>query len=161
MLNNDYKDMLRALSGHDVKFMLVGGYAFSAHGHPRGTLDIDFFIEATPENAGALHRALTEFGAPLASLGVSASDFTRENFIYQIGVPPRRIDIINKIDGVEFSDAYPRSVETELDGIKLRVISLEDLLANKKAAGRPKDLVDVATIEHMMAQNKKHRKETP
>ena len=150
MLNSDYKDMLRVLSGHNVRFMLVGGYAFSAHGHPRGTLDIDFFIEATQENAEALWRALTEFGAPLASIGVSASDFARENFIYQVGVQPRRIDIITKIDGVEFPDAYARSVEAELDGIKLRVISLEDLLANKKAAGRPKDLVDVTAIEHMI-----------
>jgi len=155
MLNNDYKDMLRALSDHKVKFMLVGGYAFSAHGHPRGTLDIDFFFEATQENAEALHRALKEFGAPVESMGVSASDFTRDHFIYQVGVQPRRIDFINKIDGVEFSEAYPRSVETDLDGITLRVISLEDLLANKKAAGRPKDLVDVTTIEHMMSQNKK------
>ena len=147
--------MLRVLSDHNVKFMLVGGYAFSAYGHPRGTLDIDFFIEATQENADALYRALTEFGAPLKTIGVSASDFTKESFIYQIGVQPRRIDIINKITGVAFREAYRRSVEVELDGIKLRVISLEDLLANKKAAGRPKDLVDVTTIEHMMVQNQK------
>ena len=155
MLNNDYKDMLRALSLHKVRFMLVGGYAFAAHGHPRGTLDIDFFVEATRENADALFRALAEYGAPLASSGVSASDFTRENFVYQIGVQPLRIDVINKIDGVDFAGAYQNSVETELDGIKLRVISLEDLLANKKAAGRPKDLADVDVIEHMLKQKEK------
>jgi len=154
MLNDDYKDMLRMLSDHKVRFMLVGGYAFSAHGHPRGTLDIDFFIEPTLENAEALYRALTAFGAPLKSIGVSAADFTKDDFIYQIGVQPRRIDIINKISGVPFSGAYQRSVEAELDGIKLRVISLEDLLANKKAAGRPKDLVDVTTIEHLMNEKK-------
>jgi len=133
--------------------MVVGGYAFTAYGHPRATLDFDLFVEASPGNADAIFKALAEFGAPLESLKIKASDFTHEGSIIQLGVQPCRIDIITKIDGVSFADAYTRSVEGEIDGVPVRVISLEDLLANKKAAGRLKDLGDIVTIEHMM---KKH-----
>jgi len=130
--------------------MVVGGYAFSAYGHPRATLDFDLFVEASQENADAIFKALADFGAPLESLRIKVSDFAHEGSIIQIGVPPCRIDIITKIDGVGFADAYERSVKGEIDGVPVRVISLEDLLTNKKAAGRPKDLGDIATIEHMM-----------
>ena len=148
MLNEDYKDMLQSLQAEGVKFMLVGGYAMAAHGHPRSTLDIDFWVMASPENAKAIMRALKRFGAPLRN--VCESDFKTEGTILQIGVVPRRIDIITKIDGVSFVDAWPRAVPVELDGCHISVISLEDLLANKSASGRLKDLADVATLEHMM-----------
>jgi len=130
--------------------MLVGGYALGAHGHPRATLDFDLFVEASPENADALYKALADYGAPLKSDGVTPSDFANEGTVYQIGVQPCRVDIITKISGVNFADAYKRSVEGNINGVPVRVISLGDLLVNKKAAGRPKDIVDVETIEHMM-----------
>jgi len=133
--------------------MLVGGYALGAHGQPRATLDFDLFVEASQENADAIFKALADFGAPLKSDGVTPSDFATEGTIYQIGVQPCRIDIITKISGVSFADAYQRSVESSINGVPVRVISLEDLLTNKKAAGRLKDLGDIVTIEHMM---KKH-----
>ena len=155
-LSNDYREILCGLSNLKVKYMVVGGYAFAAYGHPRATLDLDIFVEATRGNADLIYKALAEFGAPLKSINVSASDFISEGTIIQIGVQPQRIDIISRIDGVNFADAYSRAVECEIDGLPVRVISLEDLLANKKAAGRPKDLADVITIEHMLAD--KNRK---
>jgi len=148
MLNEDYKDMLQSLQKEGVKFLLVGGYALAAHGHPRSTMDIDFWVMTSAENAKAVMRALKRFGAPLQN--VSESDFETEGTILQIGVIPRRIDIITKIDGVRFEDAWPRAVSVELDGCRIPVISLEDLLANKCASGRLKDLADVATLEHTM-----------
>ena len=150
MLNNDYRDILRILSEEQVKFLLVGGYALAAHGHPRSTLGIDFFVMASEENAEAVIRALKRFGAPLQ--GVSIEDFKKEGTIFQIGVAPWRIDIITKIDGVTFADAWPRAVVMEWEGVRLRVLSLEDLLANKRASGRPKDLADVQFLERLIGQ---------
>jgi predicted nucleotidyltransferase len=149
MISSDYKDMLLALSAENVKFMLVGGYALAAHGHPRFTMDIDLFVMASPENASAVIRALKRFGAPL--MGVSAADFEKEGDVFQIGVAPMRIDIITRIAGVSFADAYPRAVVTEWEGIRVHVLSLQDLLANKRASGRIKDLADVQLLERLLA----------
>ena len=149
MLNNDYKDMLHALSGEGVKFILVGGYAISAHGWPRTTLDIDFWILASPENAAAVIRALKTFGAPLAD--VSAADFEKAGTIFQIGVAPCRIDILTQIDGVDFEEAWPRAVVKTWEGIDVRVLSLQDLLANKRASNRLKDLADVELLEQLVS----------
>ena len=148
MLNSDYSDMLFALSEAKVKFILIGGYAFSAHGYPRTTLDIDFWVLASPENADAVIRALNRFGAPL--MGVTEADFEKEGAIFQIGVVPRRIDIITKIDGVSFADAYPRALVTEWEGVMVHVLSLQDLLANKRASGRTKDLADIELLERLI-----------
>lgn len=150
MLNSDYSDMLRTLSECDVKFILVGGYALGALGYPRATLDIDFWVMASPENAAAVLRALKHFGAPLSN--ISETDLVTEGTIFQIGVVPRRINIITKIDGVSFADAYPRAEIVELEGIPVRVLSLQDLLANKRASGRPKDLWDVQLLERLVAE---------
>jgi hypothetical protein len=129
--------------------MLVGGYALAAHGHPRFTMDIDLFVMASPENASAVIRALKRFGAPL--MGVSAADFEKEGDVFQIGVAPMRIDIITRIAGVSFADAYPRAVVTEWEGIRVHVLSLQDLLANKRASDRIKDLADVQLLERLLA----------
>ena len=149
MLNSDYSDMLRALSACDVKFMLVGDYALGALGYPRATLDIDLWVMPSPENAVAVMRALKLFGAPMAD--ISEADFISEGTIFQIGVAPRRIDIITKIDGVAFEDAFRRAKVVELAGASVRVLSLEDLLANKRASGRLKDLADVELLERLLA----------
>ena len=150
MLNSHYSDMLHALSGRDVKYMLVGGYALAAYGHPRVTLDFDLFVEASPANAEKLYAALADFGAPLAFGNVTPLDFAKNGTIYQIGVEPCRIDIINEIAGVCFSDAYLRARIIDFNGLPVRVISPEDLLTNKKAAGRHKDLADVEILEKML-----------
>lgn len=150
MISSDYKDMLLALLAEDVKFILVGGYALAAHGYPRFTLDIDFFVLASPDNARAVIRALRRFGAPLS--GVSEADFEKEGIVFQVGVAPLRIDIITQISGVAFSDAWPRAAVMEWEGLSIRVLSVLDLLANKRASGRPKDLLDVQLLERLIAE---------
>jgi hypothetical protein len=150
MISSDYKDMLLALLAEDVKFILVGGYALAAHGYPRFTLDIDFFVLASPDNARAVIRALRRFGAPLS--GVSEADFEKEGIVFQVGVAPLRIDIITQISGVAFSDAWPRCAVMEWEGLSIRVLSVLDLLANKRASGRPKDLLDVQLLERLIAE---------
>lgn len=144
MLNSDYREMLQCLADERVKFLVVGAYALAVHGYPRATKDIDFFVWANPDNAASLFRALSRFGAPLKDL--SAADFASEGAVYQIGVGPRRIDIITRIDGVKFEDAYARRVTVQREGIEFPVISRDDLIANKRASGRAQDLADVERL---------------
>jgi len=144
MLNKDYREMLQYLSDEGVRFLLVGAYALAAHGFPRATRDIDFFVWANPENAASLVRALERFGAPLVN--VSAADFASEGTVFQIGVGPRRIDILTRIDGVTFQEAYARRSTIRLEGMDVPVISREDLIANKRATGRTQDLADVERL---------------
>jgi predicted nucleotidyltransferase len=145
MLNEDYKDMLRALCAEKVKFLLVGAYALAAHGYPRATMDIDFWVMPSPENATAVIRALKRFGAPLQNL--KKSDFQIEGVIFQIGVAPRRIDIITAVDGLKFEDAFAHSTPVEIEGLEIHVPSIPDLIINKRASGRTKDLADVEMLE--------------
>lgn len=145
MLNSDYKDMLCALSGERVKFLLVGAYAMAVHGYPRATMDIDFWVLPSPENAEAIMRALKRFGAPVENL--TCQDFQTEDLVFQIGVAPRRIDIITTASGLQFDEAYKRSISMDLDGIKLRIPCLEDLIQNKLTTGRTKDLADAEAME--------------
>ena len=144
MLNKDYKEMLQCLSDEGVKYLVVGAYALAVHGFPRATKDIDFFVWANQENATSLLRALKRFGAPLTDL--KAADFASEEAVLQIGVWPRRIDIITRIDGVKFEDAYARRLTIRLEGMELPVISRDDLIANKRASGRAQDLADLERL---------------
>jgi predicted nucleotidyltransferase len=144
MLNKDYKDMLQCLLEEIVRFLLVGAYAVAAHGHPRATKDIDFFVRAAPDNAPNLMKALRRFGASLAD--VSEADFSSEGIIFQIGNSPRRIDIITRISGVDFERAYANRKSVSLEGMEVPVISLEDLIANKRASGRAQDLADIEKL---------------
>lgn len=145
MLNDDYKEMLQCLTGEKVKFLLVGAYAVAAYGYPRATKDIDIFVRAAPDNASALMRALTRFGAPLSD--ISAADFSTEGAVFQIGNNPRRIDILTRITGVDFQQAYERRQIVTLEGMTVPVISREDLITNKRATGRMQDLADVERLE--------------
>ena len=144
MLNKDYREMLQYLSDEGVRFLLVGAYALAAHGFPRATRDIDLFVWANPQNAASLVRALERFGAPLRN--VSAADFASEGTVFQIGVGPRRIDILTRIDGVTFQEAYARRSTIRLEGVDVPVISREDLIANKRATGRTQDLADIERL---------------
>lgn len=153
MLNDDYKEMLQCLSEEDVKFLLVGAYALAVHGFPRATKDIDFFVWATPENAGKLMRALAKFGAPMDQ--ISESDFSTEGVIFQIGNSPRRIDIVTTIDGIKFDQAYANKKVFRIEGLQIPVISLEDLIANKRASGRKQDLADVEKLESQLQGKRK------
>jgi hypothetical protein len=145
MLNEDYKDMLQVLAAEKVKFLLVGAYALAAHGYPRATMDIDIWIMPSPGNAAAVMRALERFGAPLREL--SASDFQMEGVIFQVGVAPRRIDILTTVDGLNFDDAFAHSTVVEIEGIEIHIPSIADLIINKRASGRTKDLADVEMLE--------------
>jgi hypothetical protein len=145
MLNSDYKDILYALSEEKVKFLLVGAYAMAVHGYPRSTGDIDLWIMPESGNAEALMRALTRFGAPVDT--ISPGDFQLENMVFQIGVAPRRIDIITSLDGLVFEEAFVHSDLTEIEEIPVHVLSVKDLVRNKRATGRTKDIADAEMLE--------------
>lgn len=137
--------MLSGLSDSGVEFLLVGAYAMAAHGHPRATGDLDIWVRANPENAVKVLVALSRFGAPLHDLTIE--DLSTPGIIFQIGVEPSRIDILTEISGVIFSDAWERKISIEMNGCSMSVIGLEDLIKNKRAAGRAKDIADVETLE--------------
>ncbi len=145
MLNEDYRDILRSLSGREVRFLVVGAYALGVHGYPRATGDFDIWIDSSPENSRKIYAALADFGAPLADL--TERTFTEEGVIFQIGVAPRRIDLITHIDGVRFQDAYASRVLIEVEGIGIPFISREDLIRNKLSTGREKDRLDAEYLK--------------
>jgi predicted nucleotidyltransferase len=147
MLNKDYREMLQCLADEGVKFLLVGAYAVAAHGYPRATMDIDIWVMPSPRNAKAVLKALRRFGAPLH--GLSLSDLQKDDTIFQIGVAPRRIDIITGASGLQFEDTFARSSEVNIEGIQLRIPSVDDLITNKRASGRTKDLADAEALESL------------
>lgn len=141
LLSPDFKDILSAFVGKDVEFLVVGGYAVAFHGFVRGTGDFDIWIRASDLNAERTWNALIEFGAPLSDL--TPEDLKTPGIVFQMGVPPNRIDIINKIDGVEFDDAWPERKFIEFEGILIPIIGKPDLLKNKQTMNRPKDIADI------------------
>ena len=145
MLNDDYKEMLQLLKNNEVRFLVVGAYAMGAYGYPRATGDMDIWIMASGENSQRVFRALKEFGAPLAQ--IDETTFVARDIIFQIGVAPRRIDIITSIDGVDFEQAWQRRVEVDIDGLSVPFISKPDLIKNKESTGRDKDLLDVKYLK--------------
>jgi hypothetical protein len=145
LLNPDFHDMLSALCDENVEFLLVGAYALAAHGLPRATGDMDIWIRCSGENAKRVLQALQRFGAPLFDLTVD--NLQSADTVFQIGMIPRRIDILTSIDGVLFDDAWSQRKIIELEGLTVAIIGREHLLQNKKASGRPKDLADVAWLE--------------
>ena len=148
MLNEDYKDMLRALCDEQVRYLLVGAYAMAAHGYPRATMDIDIWIMPSPENVDGVLRALRRFGAPIQNL--TREDLLASDTIFQVGVAPRRIDIITAVSGLRFEETYSRSMAVDLEGIEIRIPSLADLIRNKRASGRTKDIVDAEALEELL-----------
>jgi hypothetical protein len=145
VLNSDYKDMLQVLLDHEVKFLLVGAYAMGAHGFPRATGDIDIWVEPSAENSTRVYRSMATFGAPVQE--IDKATFTTPGVVFQIGVAPRRIDIITTISGVGFSEAYPQREMVEIEGLSIPTLSLRDLIRNKRATGRDKDRLDADRLE--------------
>jgi hypothetical protein len=145
MLNQDYKEMLSLLLDHKVEFLLIGAYALAAHGFPRATGDIDIFVNPTRENANNVYNALKDFGAPLQK--VSLQDYEIPGTIFQIGVEPRRIDIITKIDGLTFNDASIEKKIVKIDDLSVPIISKQKLIINKLATGREKDRLDAENLK--------------
>jgi hypothetical protein len=144
MLSKDFKEFAELLLSNGVEYLIVGGYALAAYGHPRYTGDLDFWIGSDAGNADRVMKALEQFG--FGSLGVTQADLTTPQQIIQLGYPPRRIDLLTTIDGVEFADCYARKVDMEFDGFHLHFISEEDFRRNKRAAGRHKDLADLESL---------------
>lgn len=145
LFNQDFKDMLFALSDANAEFLLVGAYALAAHGYPRATGDLDIWVHADPQNAARVFKSLAAFGAPLDDLTIE--DLSKPGIVFQIGVEPSRIDILTAISGVDFNRAWDRRITIEIDGVCINVLGREDLIVNKRASGRPKDLVDADTLD--------------
>jgi hypothetical protein len=155
ILPKDFRDILTALNAEQAKYLVVGGYAVSVHSEPRATKDIDLWIKTDAQNSRAVYRALVAFGAPLG--GISIEDFDlKAKTRFQIGVAPVRIDLLHQVDGLTFDEAWENRVEGLLDGnIPVYVISREDLIRNKLASGRKRDLLDVEAIHEAASQQKK------
>jgi hypothetical protein len=143
-LPNDFKEFLGLLNSERVEYLLVGGYAVGHYGYSRATGDIDIWIAVNPANAAALVRALEKFGFGAGSL--SADVFLADSRVLRVGVPPLQIDIISGVEGINFAQSFSNRKVTVLDSVEVSVISLEDLKANKRAVGRPKDLDDLAHL---------------
>jgi len=146
-LDSNFCDLLAAFQKHEVKYLLIGGWAVSIHAQPRATQDMDIFVSAEKGNIEAVYNALMEFGAPLA--GLEEKEFLQPDTFFRVGSPPCQIDILPGIPGVEFNRAWPNRLEVLLDDrrrLLANVISAEDLIASKLASGRKQDLADVEAI---------------
>lgn len=148
-MEKDQRDLLREFNDHNVKFLIIGGYAFSFYTEPRATKDLDIFIDRSPENAVRVFSALATFGAPLA--GMSPKDFEGVDAFFQIGVAPSRIDILQTIEAVDFASAWQTSEPGMIGDIPVRYISFDDLVKNKLAVGRLRDLADVEDLREARA----------
>lgn len=144
-MNPDFLDLLRSLCDAEARFLVVGAYAVSFHAEPRATGDLDIWVEPTPENARRVYAALAAFGAPLDDLGVD--DLADPRIVFQMGVAPRRIDILTAITGVGFAEAWPDRAEASYGGVRFPILGRDALIKNKRALGRPKDLLDVELLE--------------
>lgn len=141
----EFKELLKLFAEHDVRYLIVGGYAVAKYSEPRFTKDLGIFISIDSVNAKEVYEALKEFGAPLVNL--SPDDFSKEGYFYQMGRDPLRIDIMMSIPGVEFTEAWPRRETVDLDGLKVNFISLSDLIRAKEAGGRPQDMIDLENLK--------------
>lgn len=144
-MSQDYEELLGLLNAHEVRFLIVGGIAFSFYAEPRYTKDLDIWIDPEPENVQRLLRTLDEFG--FGSVGLKAEDFLAPGRFVQLGYPPGRIDLLTSIPGVSFAEAWANRVENKLGNARAFYLSKPDLIRNKRAVARPQDLVDVQTLE--------------
>jgi hypothetical protein len=144
-MSQDFRDLLAEFNAHRVEFLLVGAHALAAHGHVRATEDLDVWIRPDERNAKRVIAALRAFGAPLHDL--TEKDLATPGLVFQIGVAPIRIDVLTAIDGVEFAEAWAARYSTQFADQPVPVLSIADLIKNKRAAGRTQDLADVERLE--------------
>ena len=144
--NPHFRELLQLLNDFEVRYLIVGGYAVMKYTEPRYTKDLDVWVENSVDNAVRLFGALKQFGAPLESDDITPETFTRNEVTYQIGIAPIRIDVLTQITGVDFSEAWKRRVMGTIFGIPVPFISLDDLIANKRATGRGSDLAQLRHI---------------
>lgn len=146
-MNEDFLDFIAALHEARARFLIVGAHAVAVHGSPRATADIDVWVEPTRENAERVWAALHIFGAPAEALGITVDDFVRLESVVQFGLPPRRIDVLTSVSGVErFDDAWRGKVERRIGQLDVPFIGLHELKLNKRASGRHKDLGDLEAL---------------
>jgi hypothetical protein len=144
-MNQDFVDLLQSFIVHEVRFMVVGAYALAVHGRPRATGDIDVWVDATPQNAARVMSALAEFGAPVRE--ISEADFAVPGVVYQMGVPPGRIDVLTGLTGITFAEAWPERVHQVLGDMRVPVLGRAAFIRNKRATGRARDLGDIEDLE--------------
>ena len=144
-MNRDFVEMLSALCAAGVEFLLVGAHALAAYGRPRATGDLDIWVRPTSENAPRVMQALKAFGAP--SFDLTVEELSTPESVFQLGVAPCRIDLLTTITGVDFETAWANRTTLRMEGLSIPCIGRADLLANKRAVGRPRDLADVAELE--------------
>lgn len=150
--NEDFVDLIAALKSEECDFLVVGAHALAAHGAPRATGDLDVFVRPTAENARRVYLALQRFGAPLEAHGVEAEDFATLGTVYQLGLPPRRIDVLTELSGVSFDEAAAQPIVGHLGPHSVRCIGLDAMIKNKRATGRTKDLADAEVLEAIRSQ---------
>ena len=143
-MNRDFAEMLSAFSEAGAEFLVVGAHALAAHGIVRATGDLDIWVKSTRENAERVMRALIAFGAPLLTLTID--DLMKGDTVYQIGIEPSRVDILSGISGVGFDEAWSRRMVLDIEGVTVPVLSRADFVTNKRASGRPKDLLDLELL---------------
>jgi hypothetical protein len=154
-LNQDFREFFESLVRRDVRFLVVGGYAMAAHGHPRFTKDLDVWVWMEPANADAVVAALDDFG--FGSLGLTTDDFLTADTVIQLGYPPQRIDIVTSPSGVEFEACWSERLIADVGGIQIPVIGLDGLIANKTAAAREQDLLDAQVLRRLLGDERERR----
>lgn len=146
-MTDDWYDLLVALLESGTRFLVVGAHALAVHGVPRGTQDLDVWLDPDPDNAERVRTALAAFGAPLTSLGLTREDFVRPDTVVQLGVPPNRIDLLTSISGVpNFADAWASRADHDVRGRRVPFLGRDALVRNKRASARRKDLADVEAL---------------
>jgi hypothetical protein len=156
-LNQDFRDMVIALAVAKTEFLIIGAYAVAFHGHPRSTGDFDLWVRPTKENAARVWQALLAFGAPVRTTGLSEADLQKPDLVYQIGVVPRRIDLVTGVSGLTFDAAWSTRVEVEWQGHRIAFLGRDALLTCKRATARPKDLLDVKALEDLAAHGRQKK----
>jgi hypothetical protein len=146
-LDDDFMDLLVELARAGADHVIVGAHALGIHGVSRATGDLDVLVRPAPANAARVFEALLRFGAPLRAHNITKEDLAREGVVYQIGLPPRRVDILTRIDGVDFEEVWAHHLQVPLGDLVVPVIGREQLVRNKRAAGRPKDLLDLLLLD--------------
>jgi len=145
LTNPDFRELLKIFEKHNVRYLIVGGYAVMKYSEPRFTKDLDIFIATDQNNAEGVFSALKEFGAPLENLSID--DFAHKGYFYQMGRPPLRIDIMMSIPGIEFDEAWKNREVVQIDDFKILFISRSDLIQAKAVSGRPQDNIDVEKLK--------------
>jgi predicted nucleotidyltransferase len=150
-LDKDFKEFIELLNAHDVQYLVIGEYAVNFHGYPRYTKNIDFWLWMTDENIEKLLQVIKSFG--FGSLGLDKNDFSDADNIIQLGYEPYRIDLLTDVNGVDFQECYNRRIDGEIEAVKVKFLSIDDLIVAKKNAGRLQDLADAEQLEKL--RNKK------